>query len=348
MAELNLNKDIQLKIDKLVKARELALTDENKREYLGFSLIGHECDRFIWLKFRWAVNEEIPGRVYRIFETGHIEEERMSKYLKDIGLDLKHIGEEQLTLRYSPWVLGHPDGIIFSGVPGAEKSTHIWECKTANNRSFTGYEKHGVQNHKQEYYIQVQANMYCSNKCDEQKMAKINRCCFTVKNKNDESIYHERIKLDKALAERFLERADSLVYADELPPGLSDKPTYFKCKMCSMWEFCHGNKCSKEVNCRTCNNSYAEKDGTYRCALYKNKAIPFDFQKKGCDNHVFKPSLVNWARVPSLDTEFSLGYIVEGKYVVNGKDGNSSLNILDGKITKVDLIKDTFGAVEIE
>ena len=45
--------------------------EDPPREYLGGSLIGHECDRYIWYTYRWAYREEHTGRMRMLFETGH-------------------------------------------------------------------------------------------------------------------------------------------------------------------------------------------------------------------------------------------------------------------------------------
>ena len=48
---------------------------DNHREHLGASLLGHPCDRYLWLTFRWAVKPTFPGRLLRLFRRGHNEED---------------------------------------------------------------------------------------------------------------------------------------------------------------------------------------------------------------------------------------------------------------------------------
>ena len=59
--------------------------DEPVRSHLGASEIGHDCNRYLWYKFRWFFYETFSGRMYRLFERGHLEETRFVKWLKGIG-----------------------------------------------------------------------------------------------------------------------------------------------------------------------------------------------------------------------------------------------------------------------
>ena len=61
---------------------------EDHREHLGASLIGHHCDRYLWLTFRWSVSPQFEGRVLRLFGTGKREETRVYDELRAIGVDI--------------------------------------------------------------------------------------------------------------------------------------------------------------------------------------------------------------------------------------------------------------------
>ena len=52
---------------------------------MGASLIGHNCDRYIWLTWRWALKPEFKGRILRLFDTGKREESRLIEELRGIG-----------------------------------------------------------------------------------------------------------------------------------------------------------------------------------------------------------------------------------------------------------------------
>lgn len=44
--------------------------ESGHRPHLGASLIGHHCERYLWLVFRWAKAKKFAGRMYRLFGTG--------------------------------------------------------------------------------------------------------------------------------------------------------------------------------------------------------------------------------------------------------------------------------------
>lgn len=50
---------------------------EPPRPHMGLSQVGHHCDRYLWLNFRWAHVEKFSGRVLRLFQRGHDEEKRL-------------------------------------------------------------------------------------------------------------------------------------------------------------------------------------------------------------------------------------------------------------------------------
>lgn len=59
--------------------------DDGFRWHLGASLIGHECQRYLFYVYRWCFKEEFDGRMQRLFNRGHREEERFIQYLEGIG-----------------------------------------------------------------------------------------------------------------------------------------------------------------------------------------------------------------------------------------------------------------------
>jgi hypothetical protein len=111
--------------------------------------------------------------------------------------------------------------------------------------------------------------------------------------KDDDRIYTERVRFDKAVAQKAIDRGYRLVKADRMPPPISTDPTWFECRFCAAHEFCHKTKLTKEVNCRTCTNSTAREDGTWHCEQY-DVALDFENQKQGCEAHVLHPDLVPW------------------------------------------------------
>ena len=254
------------------------------RPHMGASVLGHPCDRWLWLSFRMAVAEHFPGRILRLFRRGQTEEAQVVSDLRAIGMSVQKTGANQSRVDFGCHVSGSIDGIIEHGVPEAPKTPHVLEIKTHGKKSFESLLKDGVEKSKPMHYVQMQ--MYMAG-------MKLDRALYVAVCKDDDRIYTERVKLDKAVANKGVERGHRLVKADRLPPPISTDPTWFECRFCAAHEFCHKTNLTKEVNCRTCTYSSANEDGTWSCLEYDVK-LDFENQKAGCEAHVLHPDLVPW------------------------------------------------------
>ena len=279
------------------------------RLHLGASGLGHKCDRWIWLSFRWAIQEQFPGRILRLFRRGHNEEATIVADLEAIGIKISKTGDDQMFLDFGSHVGGSLDGIIESGVLGAEKTRHIAEFKTHGLKSFTDLEKNGVQKSKPMHWAQMQIYM---------AGMEIDRALYVAVCKDNDRLYTERVEYDEAAALALIDRGRRIALAERMPPPLSTDPSWYECKFCAAYSFCHEVQLTKEVNCRTCAHSTPEKDSTWSCARWVAGNIPGDFQKKGCEGHVLHPDLVPWPIKDSTNA-FEAIYEIEGVDVRNGE-----------------------------
>ena len=109
---------------------------DKPRPHMGCSLLGHPCDRWLFLNFRWAVVERFSGRILRLFRRGQNEEQTVIRDLKSIGLVITHTGGEQSRVDFGSHVSGSLDGIVHSGVPEAPNKFHVLEIKTHSQKSY--------------------------------------------------------------------------------------------------------------------------------------------------------------------------------------------------------------------
>lgn len=86
------------------------------RAHLGASQIGEPCERKLVYSFRHACKAKFDGRMLRLFDRGHREEERFLTYLAQVGFDLQPF-KEMLTYHASsesyskqPWDVPLPQG----------------------------------------------------------------------------------------------------------------------------------------------------------------------------------------------------------------------------------------------
>jgi hypothetical protein len=298
---------IQALIDKAHEGKESG----RGRPHLGCSTLGHVCDRWLWLSFRWAVKQTFPGRILRVFRRGNKEEDQIIADLRMIGIHITGtINGKQARVDFGSHVSGAIDGVIEQGVPEAPKTRHIAEFKTHSLKSFKDVQSKGVQASKKEHYVQMQLYMHGTG---------IDRALYLAVCKDDDQIYTERVHYDKEFAEKYVARGHRITLADRMPPPISTDPSWFECRFCAAHEFCHVSKTTKEVNCRTCANATPLSDSTWHCAKWDD-VVPTMSQHEGCESHVLHPDLVPWQRKDS-DIDFVAMYEIEGVTVANGDPG---------------------------
>ncbi len=282
---------------------------EPPRPHMGCSQLGHPCDRWLWLSFRWAVQPKFPGRILRLFRRGQMEEAVIVSDLRAIGIDVRCTGEQQVRVDFGAHISGSVDAIIESGVPEAPRKRHIAEFKTHSAKSFADLEKNGVEKAKPMHWVQMQLYMHGTE---------IDRALYVAICKDDDRIYTERVRYDRAVAERYIERGRRIALSDRMPEPISADPSWHRCKQCPAHEFCHETRLTKHVNCRTCAHSTAKEDGTWRCEYYDADGIPVEFQRQGCDGHVLHPDLVPW-KMKDSPWPWIAVYEIEGRDVANGE-----------------------------
>ena len=138
--------------------------ERSERTYLGMSTMGNECDRSLWLQFRWASDpENFDGRKLRLFETGNREEARMLNDLERIGVTVHRVdpasGKQWEVSGVKGHFGGHLDG-VGQGFAEAPVAEHVLEFKTHNDRSFKELQKKGVEQAKPGHFAQVQLYMH--------------------------------------------------------------------------------------------------------------------------------------------------------------------------------------------
>lgn len=320
------------------------MRSEKPRPHMGASQIGHHCDRWLWLSFRWAASEKFKGRILRIFRRGHHEENFVVADLRAAGLHITDTGGSQARVDFGNHVSGSIDGIIHSGVPEAPGKPHILEIKTHSDKSFREVCAKGVEKSKPVHWAQMQVYMLGKD---------IDRALYVAVNKNDDHIYTERIKLDKAAAQSLVEKAHRIVSSDRMPePCTGASPDWYLCKFCPAFSICHEGQPTQHTNCRTCAHSTAETDGTWTCAKWGD-VIPTEYQHTGCESHVLHPDLVPWQLDASASTEHVAAWRIGDGVVLNGAPAQgvySSRELLDcldaaiQKNEKVDSIRMRFDA----
>lgn len=258
--------------------------EDGMRAHLGASVIGRQCPREIWYSFRWATLKRHTGRILRLFNRGHLEEERFITWLRAAGIkidafDIK-TGEQWRISGCNGHFGGSLDGIAWN-VPGLEqfdfnKDTRILaEFKTHGDKSFKKLQSEGVKRSKPEHYAQMQTYMF---------YRALPLALYLAINKNDDEIHAEFIPYDGTTGAMMHDKATHLIPLQIPPRRISEDPSWFVCRVCDDRETCHMRKPMLK-NCRTCIFSTPVDNGQWHCKKW-NDMIPLENQKKGCEQYV--------------------------------------------------------------
>ena len=229
--------------DPLVALIDQVILEEHEseppRHYLGASSIGEECSRKLWYRYN-GHKEKFDAKTLRRFADGHRTEDIILGWLESCegialytrGNDGAQIGFEEFEGRFK----GHYDA-IGRGFPQAPKTWHIVEIKCVNEKSFEELKKLKSQNEKTaielwkpEYAAQIQVYMH---------MEGLKRAIHIVTTPGARDLISVRTDYNKAYAEAMLAKAKRIIDAKE-PLERIGGPTFYKCKMCSFRDICHG------------------------------------------------------------------------------------------------------------
>lgn len=245
-ASLTFSDRVNAVIDAGILARR---AKEPPRDYLGASLIGHPCMRYlVYVYSKTPPDRDFDARTLRIFDVGHGMEDMVTgedsdqdkvyklaatRWFRDAGFDLrsrakdgKQFGWEALDGKLQ----GHIDGVLVAGpqIPGLIYPA-IHEIKAVNRKSWNKFKKHGVKISSDLYFGQSQTNM---------GYLETGQTVFTVVNKDTEELHHEIVELDLARAQILSDRALDVIRAKEggyLPSRIATNSDFYLChpRMCS-------------------------------------------------------------------------------------------------------------------
>ena len=227
------------------------------RTHLGASVLGNKCSRAIWYGFRWVHKPKFEGRILRLFNRGHLEEGRVIALLLSAGIEVWSTSPDGKQFRITAnggHVGGSLDG-VGRGIPELGKVPFLLEYKTHNDKSFTSLTTQGVAVSKPEHFVQMQLYM--------DKMG-LGWALYIAVNKNTDHIHAEIVQAFPDFAASQFDRAADIVYSPVPLPKLNKSPGWYECRFCDFVNVCH-NGTAPEVNCRTCEFSVPEPNGTWIC-----------------------------------------------------------------------------------
>lgn len=282
--------------------------DDGPRGHLGASLIGDPCMRKLWYVFRWVKHTRHTGRMYRLFNRGHREEERFVEWLKGTGIAVsefmepdnstpvgfgkyKDLSFDQISVsdpNYAEWVKdklkgqqhrisavgGHFGGSLdgIGTLPSGEQV--LLEFKTHNNKSFKELVNHGVKVKKPLHFAQM--SMYG-------KHYRLKYAIYMAIDKNTDDLHIEVVELDWASATELERKAEFIISSHEAPPRLHNNDSHFECKYCDYRLLCFDFDKTLDHNCRSCSHCWPVDNAEWYCDIYQCN-VPKEHIKDGCEN----------------------------------------------------------------
>lgn len=240
MLDFNASASLSARFESLIDlGLQQARTAQPRRAYLGASRLGASCERALQYEYADAPvdpGREISGRLLRIFERGHVNEDCMVDWLRDAGFDLRTrsaSGEQFGFAALDGRLQGHADGVIVGGPKGFAYPA-LWENKCLGSKAWRELEKNGLAVAKPVYAAQVAIYQAYLDLYEHPAL-------FTAVNADTMEIHTELVPFDAALAQRMSDRAVKLIAATEagelLPRSFSDS-THFECRMCAWQDRC--------------------------------------------------------------------------------------------------------------
>jgi len=291
-----------------------------RRDHLGASILGHQCDRYLWLSFRWAVGKKLDGRTLRLLERGKREESWLVDDLRAMGVEVWDRDPktgEQYRVRW-----GHVGGgcdFVMLGLTEAPEVPHLGELKTSNLKQFERLKEKGVKAAKPEHYVQMQVYMHG---------LQLTHALYLCVCKDNDDIYSERVAYDQAVAERSIARGQRLAVVSD-PPDRQESAEFPPCMLTSkdgtQWPCQFHDQCWKggipEKNCRTCVSASPNAmddctDGLWSCEHHNHSLNPMQ-QRAGCNQHLSIPAIVGH-QVAKVDGRQITYQAADGSVVVDG------------------------------
>jgi len=233
MSKIIKNNEIHNAIEGIVIKREF-------RNYVGYSGIGHKCNRKLWYDLRHTYESTITPRVKRLLNRGKTEEVIIIADLRSAGVNVFNTQVEVVNKCF-PQLKGHIDGMV-SNVPGYNSKVEmLLEMKTANHARFEKIKKIGVKAFDSSYWMQIQGYMYELN---------LTKCLYIISNKNNDERLYNIYSFEPSFVTDIPYIIQDVLDNKTLPVQIGSS-IWWECKFCDAYKICHGGD---EIfkNCRNC------------------------------------------------------------------------------------------------
>lgn len=258
-----------------LEAKQAERNDFNR--WIGASMIGHPCRRFVGYSFRCAAYNAFKGQTLRVFENGNKTEDR-------IVADLEAAGKMKISERQTQLDLeggrGHA-GVTLDGMAFEDGLYYVLEMKTMNAKGFKELQSKGVMQAKRQHYCQMQFGM---------RITGLMAAVYVAENKDTNELHIEYVRYNAAVAEDLAALAMATLDGKE-QVRCNESPDWFECGWCAAKGICKGDVFPR-AHCLTCCHSTPADDGRWTCERWASE-IPKEQLPAGCPEHIYLPWMVN-------------------------------------------------------
>lgn len=223
-------------VHRLIEAQENA---KQKRDYLGASVLGNQCERFVYYQLNNADDAApISYKGLYCIADGHRTETLVIDRLRMIeGIQIWDRDEDGNQIGFTDRRFsGHLDGIIL-GLLQAPTTPHCLEIKACNEKKFNELqkckdeygEKDALQNWDFVYYTQAQ--IYCGK-------LELTRHYLVCATPGGRDMISCRTDFNKHFYESMLQKKDRILNAKTPPARISEHKSFHVCKWCRFKELC--------------------------------------------------------------------------------------------------------------
>lgn len=261
-----------LEIQSRIDAHTLVTHQDERRTYLGASVIGEKCVRKLWYQFRWCGTDYWEPRMLRLFARGDREEHVLIDLLRGAGFTVRtplEDGPEDFQFQDCE---GHFAGTA-DGAISPETLTELldnkmvieeaqWFClsfKTYNKKNFADLKRCGVKENDPKYWHQEQT--YMGELGFEWTL-------FCAVCKDDDELYFEWLPFNQIDFSTNLNKAETIINAQTPPERISNDPKTWTCRYCQFNRICHENTPIPPSlrACRNCAHASPGPAGSWDCA----------------------------------------------------------------------------------
>lgn len=258
----------------LIKAIDLGAVNaakekDERRQYIGASNIGSECELKLQYALRGYPQVALPAPVLRIFKLGHVLEDMVVEDLINSGLKVfpvnQQTNEQWEYTMFGGHVRGHADGIIVNMMEDGHAETVVLEIKSMNDKKWQTFKTQGIRRSHPIYFSQMQLLMALSG----------SKLALMVSYNKNTSLYHvEEVEYDENhFIELFVKVRN--VIRGRSTTRISNNPLAFDCRYCNFRPHCwpHGETALPvPVECVTCKHAKPVGDRKWHCTLHGTRA----------------------------------------------------------------------------